>query len=644
MRFLTIQANNFLSFKELDYVLPSVGLYFVGGRVLDGTMSISNGAGKSALFEALAWGLFGKTIRHTEKAEDRDKVVNRYVKKNCSVEIILEDDDGVPCIVRRYRKHSEWQNSLRLFKGDDELTAPSVDATQKLIDSILGMNWTVFSSAVIFGTQAKRFNDAADAKKREVFDEILMLHPYQIAQQVVKGDLKELRTSIEMMESKLQTEIFACSEANIELDNANEALGKLNVEKKDTEEKIKLQEDILRTSNKVLDTAKDLKQVADEKLLSLEKESERLYTYIEKIRKDEIEEKEKMKTDASPVYNHQSMTIFQMEECQEWIDKKEVPPKGSRCPTCGTEVSNQSVEDVAAHYKKELNKLAPIKEKVDDVVEKIEKDMKEVSLKWSKKMKEAEEAHQELVDEKNEHGAIAREAEKNVNHSATMVTLATKEISHLEAGTKEREDLIMKMKGRAEEKVSDKTESVKTLTDKIKAGEDQTDYLKFWIEGFGGKGIKSLLLDEILPQLNTLADYYGSVLLDNEIHMEFDTETQLKTGEARDRFDINLTADGEKIGYRDCSQGEKGRIDSAVLLALQNLIFKRSNCASSLVIFDEVFEHLDSVGIERMVNLLKEEAFEKAIFVISHQNEFSDYFDNVIMVERENKESRLVEA
>jgi len=59
------------------------------------------------------------------------------------------------------------------------------------------------------------------------------------------------------------------------------------------------------------------------------------------------------------------------------------------------------------------------------------------------------------------------------------------------------------------------------------------------------------------------------------------------------------------------------------------------------VIFDEIFEHLDGVGIERMVNLLKEEAIDKAIFVISHQNEFQDYFDNVLIVRKKDGESRL---
>jgi len=63
MKFLNLRAKNFMSFEELDFIFPQSGLYFVGGEIQDGGMSNSNGAGKSALFEALCYGLFGKTIR-----------------------------------------------------------------------------------------------------------------------------------------------------------------------------------------------------------------------------------------------------------------------------------------------------------------------------------------------------------------------------------------------------------------------------------------------------------------------------------------------------------------------------------------------------------------------------------------------------
>ena len=110
------------------------------------------------------------------------------------------------------------------------------------------------------------------------------------------------------------------------------------------------------------------------------------------------------------------------------------------------------------------------------------------------------------------------------------------------------------------------------------------------------------------------------------------------------KFNVKLfKSDGRQTKYKSYSSGEKGRIDSAILLALQSLVFERAGSCSNIVIFDEVFEHLDTVGIERAVNLLSEEAKDKAIFVVSHHNEFQDYFDNFITI-RKKKGISVLEA
>ena len=187
MKFLSIQATNFFTFRELDYIFPERGLYFVGGKVLDSISSSSNGAGKSTIFEILCWGLYG----FTDRGASKDGVVNREVNKNCFVEIIAEDDEGNNYIIRRYRKHEKWQNTLRFYKNDKEITASVVSKTQEAIDSALGMSWVVFNTAIVFGEKVKRFVEAGDVEKKEIFDEILMLHYYQQAQKAVNGDLKE---------------------------------------------------------------------------------------------------------------------------------------------------------------------------------------------------------------------------------------------------------------------------------------------------------------------------------------------------------------------------------------------------------------------------------------------------------------------
>jgi len=77
------------------------------------------------------------------------------------------------------------------------------------------------------------------------------------------------------------------------------------------------------------------------------------------------------------------------------------------------------------------------------------------------------------------------------------------------------------------------------------------------------------------------------------------------------------------------------------LLALQNLIFARSASSSNLVIFDEVFDSLDRIGVERSINLLQEESKNKTIFVISHISDLESYFDNCIIVKNTNGVSSL---
>jgi len=96
-----------------------------------------------------------------------------------------------------------------------------------------------------------------------------------------------------------------------------------------------------------------------------------------------------------------------------------------------------------------------------------------------------------------------------------------------------------------------------------------------------------------------------------------------------------------EIDYNACSAGDKRRIDVAILLSLQSIVAQRSASSSNLVVFDELFDSLDNVGIERVINLLHEEAREKMVFVISHIQELADYFDNVIVVKNRGGESFL---
>lgn len=641
MKFLSQRANNFMSFKELDYIFPETGLYFVGGEVQDGVVSSSNRAGKSVFAtEVLSWGLFGKTIRGMERA---DGVVHREVGENCFVEIIVEDDEGEYYVVKRYRKHKDHQNSLLLYKGEENITGADVYKTQKTIDEILGMSWLVFSKAVIFGEMAKRFIEAGDAEKKGIFDEILMLHYYQQAQQAVKADFNKLIEDKNTMETELGEEKAGLNEVGQEMQSVNDSLAELQEEKKTLQERVEEKTARVVGLDEKLKIAKGAHSEAKEDLKVLEEKNEELLSYVGKVRQEESEEMVKLQRATAAAHEKASPILFKIEELQEWLDNRDNLPKGARCKVCGSEITMESVVGCAKHYEKECAELRPQYAKLQEAHQEALKKEAEAAREWEGKLKDAEKAKSKLDVELGNQRDIIHQAENDMLRLENDVKIIKQEIEHSESEYREKETLFLKTKERLEEKVFGCEEKIEALGKKMIKVDEEAQYLKFWIEGFSGKGIKSLLLDEILPQLNTRADYFGSVLLDNEIRMEFDTETALKSGETRDKFNIKLFINEEIVEYKSCSSGEKGRIDAAVLLALQGLIFERSDCASSLVIFDEVFEHLDNIGVERMVNLLNEEAAEKAIFVISHISEFADYFDNVLMVKKK-KETSVLEA
>ncbi len=238
-------------------------------------------------------------------------------------------------------------------------------------------------------------------------------------------------------------------------------------------------------------------------------------------------------------------------------------------------------------------------------------------------------------------GADAQEKRLEVGALENDISLLRMNIKHLKASHEEQEEQLLQSKKRLEEGISKYKKELRQLATDALTTDDELKYLDFWVEGFSNRGVKSLLLDEIIPSLNNSVSYYASALLDDQIRIEFDTEAMLKSGESRDKFNVKLFIAGQQVEYRNCSSGEKRRVDISILLALQNLIFKRSAGSSNLIIFDEVFDSLDVIGIEKVVNLLGEEAQDKAIFVVSHSSEFRDYFENEIIVKKENKISRL---
>ena len=639
MKIKSILAKNFMSFRTLNFSVPDAGLHFVSGEVVGKDMANSNGAGKSALFEALCFCLYGKTIRGAGK----DSIVNRTAGKDCCVAVEIEKTDG-DYVIMRYRKDSENDNELALYKGDANLTLGTATATQDLIDHVIGMNWLVFSTAIIFGEQARRFTEAKDSEKKQIFDEILMLHRFQEAQKAVRDDIKTYEDKVSTIDIAVASSSSLLDQKKEDLAEEHERLVEAQKAQKKTGARIKE----LKTSRQTHRASKEQfnkeLETSNNNLADLESQQDVALNEINSLREKEQAEIKPFNEKIRDINVDMGVLAESMKTINAKLDEGFGDLQdGAECPLCYGQIDVKNFVRVKKHYEKELEVKT--------------QELDAVSIKY----KDFTDAGKKIIDDYNK--KIEKVTNVQVELETVVADLKSAGASlSLKIGAEEEilksiNKEIELIKGYSEMAVNDVEKRIEDNNTQIKALEKEMDgyikqkddvlyditYLKFWVIGFGNQGIKSLLLDEIVPELNMRVSQYASALMDDNMQIIFDTEATLKSGETRDKFNVKIQQADQDIQYEDCSSGEKARIDVSILLALQSMVFNRSANNSNMVIFDEVFEHLDIVGIERTVNLLKEEAEDKAIFVISHQNELRDYFDNQIIIENKNGESRLGE-
>jgi len=166
MRIEKINIQNFYSFKDVSLNLSDYsGLTVIKGKNQD--TGGSNGSGKSALVEAIYFGLTGKTIRKSTE----DSLVNNQAKKKCVVEVHLTHE-GTPVVISRQKKPTK----LEFLVGEENKTQASVADTQKEIDSYLNINHKVLLASMFFGqSNDVNFLDCTAEDKRTIIRNFLNL-------------------------------------------------------------------------------------------------------------------------------------------------------------------------------------------------------------------------------------------------------------------------------------------------------------------------------------------------------------------------------------------------------------------------------------------------------------------------------------
>lgn len=640
MKVLRVEIEDYGPFHGKHvFILADRGLLLVLGDNQDEPRMDSNGAGKSALFEAMDWCLFGKI----PKGDHVDSIINDSGDGSCNVRVYL-DDDGEDLSIHRGRNPKFAK--LYVNGTAEDLTALDDAETQRHINRKLGLDRDIFHAAVFFGqNDLFRFADATNAKGWEILTKILHLEPIdqwlettKQAEKKTEAKLNDLdgamsiaKTRIETHKANIpETERNASEWENTRAQSLREATRQLNdfnvnIDKARAvvaqETQVKANEQVALTQ--VRDVVVDFSMFDAEIVRCLNSERE-------------------MRDGVSRA-NHEINSLSGR------LSKLNLQGIGD-CTECGQPITAEHLQAETAKLTEQLTQvqaaLIPTKAEVDKWAK--------AAKGWNAKKEEQRRLHHEADKGNQQLMMELRQQLKAVQESKDYLAKAESHVDYLRktmADTQSKPNPYREQLAQAQVEIDAEEKRLAVMTKETGELEEQFQYVKFWKTAFGPKGLKSYILDNRLQEMTDAANEWVRIITGGTFWIRFETQTMGRsskklTNEINIRvFRYNKNGSITDRNYRSWSGGQKERISLAIDFGLSRLVAKRAKKSYDLLILDELFKHLDRSGREAVVDMLRYLQREKnSLIVIDHNAEFQGAFENRVVVRINNRQSTIVEV
>lgn len=244
---LKLILENFIShvYSELDFTQFNVAL-LVGAH--SGNPDISNGVGKSALFDGMRWALYGKSRFST-----KDKVIKRG-KASCRVTFEFESNGQRYRIIRRLNKKSgvtdvSFSKEIKDEWDSDGLSCDTATMTNRKIAEVINMNDDTFVNSNYFRqNDISGFASASTAKRKEILKEVLQIGIWDDFFKIAKNTEKKLTSQKAILEERIK---FIGDIDTVRLEN-NEKIKDLKMVVSDLRNKMAVLEDQLQKKKDVV--------------------------------------------------------------------------------------------------------------------------------------------------------------------------------------------------------------------------------------------------------------------------------------------------------------------------------------------------------------------------------------------------------
>jgi len=275
--------------------------------------------------------------------------------------------------------------------------------------------------------------------------------------------------------------------------------------------------------------------------------------------------------------------------------------ENENCPTCSQEITESVRND----------KLQSSKEKA--------KELKDAMDEASIKSGEIEDSIKQVSDDLN----AIRAKQSTVNSNNQTIARIQNEIEYLEKELNQTGDL---------ETAKEELEAMQNTAnefnmDKFVLNEDYS-YNNVMSEMLKDTGIKTKIIKQYIPVINKLVNQYLQIL-DFYVHFDLD-ESFTETIRSRHR---------DQFSYDSFSEGEKQRIDLALLFTWRMIAKMKNSISTNLLLLDETFDSsLDHDGVENLMKILHSLDENSNTFIISHKGDILDgkFKDKIEFVKEKN--------
>jgi len=682
----SLSLRNFRKFKSAEIEFPD-GIVGVIGL---------NGVGKSTIFEAVAWALYGSTAARTPVGEI--KRVGASPSESCKVELNFLFGGNDYRVIREV--NSKSSNATLIVNG--KTIANGSEGVNKYVEKLLGMDYKSFFTSVY--AKQKELNVLSTMRPHERRPLILGMLGIDAVDDIIKNirdDAKNKknvldRLKLELLDKDGKPKVEKLRRENDNLiDEKDKISGKIHkieeklekekeelliLEKKQEEKKLryedisksieeldKIKEKYLKKKNLEKEIKEIKEKIKDRKeRLKIEKEKAAKYEGIdEEIKKveDKIEEIsseldaiKKERNEKETFKEYKKKEILEIEK-----RRKEIENLGpdAKCPTC-ERVLKDHYYNLLENFSREIEKIEKETSLLSEQIEKIEEEQKVIE----KKLDALRKKNKYLSEER-------RESDKINTTIRNILEEIEKEEKNLEEKSKELEEIkdVSFEEEEYERKVVEKRKAYEEYQLALKEynnKKDENNKLKLELEKI--KGNKNLLeqkIESIKEQIKSLEEIrkkiesetidleYLQLLVEIMTSFRTDlisrirpmlsayasefferlTDGKYKLIELDEEYNIRILDNGETYGIKRFSGGEEDLANLCLRLAISEIVSERADRQFNFIILDEIFGSQDNIRRQNILQALNALSSKfRQIFLITHIDDIKNFMENVIYV------------